>query len=45
MDHIKEKQGGRIQKDYLTFLLDIAEHYFKIEIPKIDGVSNFLGIL
>jgi len=45
MDHISEKQGERIQKDYLTFLLEIAEHYFKIEIPKIDGVSNFLGIL
>ncbi len=45
IDHIAEKQGEQIQKIYLTFLLEIAEHYFKIEIPKIDGVSNFLGIL
>ena len=45
IDYIAEKQGEQIQKDYLTFLLEIAEHYFKIEIPKIDGVSNFLGIL
>ena len=45
MDHITEKQGERIQNNYLTFLLEIAEHYFKIDIPNIDGVSNFLGIL
>ena len=45
MDLIKEKQEERIQKDYLTFLLKIVKNYFKVEVPKIDGVSNFLGIL
>ncbi len=45
IDHLTEMQGERIQKNYLMFLLEIAEHYFKVDIPKIDGVSNFLGIL
>ena len=43
IDRINEKQNERIKKDYLTFLLDIVKNYFKVEIPKIDGVTDFLG--
>ncbi len=45
MDRINEKHNERIQKVYLTFLLDIVKNYFKVEIPKIHGVTNFLGYL
>jgi len=42
IDHINEKRNEQIQKDYLTFLLDIVKNYFKVEIPNIDGVTDFL---
>ncbi len=45
INHITEMQGERIQKNYLKFLLEIAKYYFKAEIPKNGGVSNFLGTL
>ncbi len=45
MKHITERQGERIQKDYLIFLLEIVKNYFKVAVPKITGVSNFLGTL
>jgi hypothetical protein len=43
MDHINEKQHERIQKDYLSFLLDIVNNYFKVETPIKKGLINFLG--
>lgn len=43
VDRINEKKNERIKKDYLTFLLNIVKNYFKVEIPKIEGVSDFLG--
>ncbi len=45
IDHIKVVHGERIQMNYLTFLYDIMNHYFKVEVPKIGGVTKFLGIL
>ena len=45
IDHINEMHNERIQMKYLTFLYDIVKHYFKADVPKIDGVSTFLGIL
>jgi hypothetical protein len=33
IDHIKDVYGEKIQKSYLTFLLVIVEHYFKVNIP------------
>ncbi|MBY8983923.1 MAG: hypothetical protein KGD65_02540 [Candidatus Lokiarchaeota archaeon] len=43
IDRINEKKKERVKKDYLTFLLNIVKNYFKVEIPKIEGVSDFLG--
>jgi len=45
IDHINEVHNERIQMNYLTFLYDIVNHYFKVEVPKIGGVTKFLGIL
>lgn len=45
MNYILEKQGEKIQMPYLIFLIDIVSNYFKVEIPKIDGVTNLLGLL
>lgn len=45
IDIISEMYNERIPSDYLIFLIDIVKNYFKVEVPKIDGVSNFLGIL
>ena len=44
-DHISDAYHERIQISYLSFLLDIVKHYFNVKIPKIDGVSSFLGFL
>ncbi|MHA2280356.1 MAG: hypothetical protein ACXAC5_05860 [Promethearchaeota archaeon] len=43
MNRINEKHNERIQKDYLIFLLGIMKNYFKVDVPRIDGVSSFLG--
>lgn len=43
--HISEKHTEKIQMPYLTFLIEIVSNYFKVEVPKIDGVSNLLGLL
>jgi len=45
IDNINAVHGERIQMNYLTFLYDIVDHYFKVEVPKIGGVTKFLGIL
>ncbi len=45
IDHINEVYNERIQTNYLIFLYDIVNHYFKVDVPKIGGVSQFLGIL
>ena len=45
IDHINEVYNERIQMNYLTFLYDIVNHYFKVEVPKIGGVKKLLGIL
>jgi len=43
--HILEKHSEKIQIPYLTFLIDIVSNYFKVNVPKIDGVTNLLGFL
>lgn len=45
IDHINVVHGERIQMNYFTFLYEIVNHYFKVEIPRTDGVTNFLGFL
>ncbi|KKL80048.1 hypothetical protein LCGC14_2008660, partial [marine sediment metagenome] len=45
IDTISDTHNERITIDYLTFLIDIIKNYYKVEVPKIDGVTNFLGIL
>lgn len=45
IDHINEVHNERIQMNYLTFLYDIVNHYFDVEVPKIGRVIKFLGIL
>lgn len=45
IDIISEMYNERIPSDYLIFLIDIVKNYFNVEVPKIDGVTNFLGIL
>ncbi|MFW9826125.1 MAG: hypothetical protein ACFFEY_00710 [Candidatus Thorarchaeota archaeon] len=43
--HLSEKHKEKVQISYLKFLLNIVQNYFKIDIPKIEGVSNLLGLL
>lgn len=45
IDYILEKYGERIQKSYLSFLIDIVQNYFKVKVPKISGVKDLLGFL
>ncbi|NVM37648.1 MAG: hypothetical protein HWN81_18790 [Candidatus Lokiarchaeota archaeon] len=45
INHISEAYGEKIQMPYLNYLIDIVRYYFKVEVPKIDGVSNLLGFL
>ena len=43
IEHISEKHNEKINKPYLTFLIDIIKNYFKIDVPSISGVTDFLG--
>ncbi|MFX0034204.1 MAG: hypothetical protein ACFE9I_01015 [Candidatus Hermodarchaeota archaeon] len=45
INYLSEKHKEKIQKPYLTFLIDIVKNYFKVDVPKIDGVTNLLGLL
>jgi hypothetical protein len=45
INHLSEKHNEKISMPYLTFLLDIVLHYFQVDIPKIGGVSDLLGLL
>ncbi|MFX0033904.1 MAG: hypothetical protein ACFFAA_08360 [Promethearchaeota archaeon] len=45
INHISEKHNEKIHMSYLTFLIDIVRNYFKVDIPKIGGVSDLLGLL
>ncbi|MFX0081938.1 MAG: hypothetical protein ACFE94_09315 [Candidatus Hodarchaeota archaeon] len=45
LDHVNKVYNERIQINYLIFLYDIVHYYFKVDIPKIEGVTKFLGIL
>ncbi len=45
IDHILKKHGERIQKPYISSLIDIIHNYFKVEVPKISGVTDLLGFL
>ncbi|MFW9818198.1 MAG: hypothetical protein ACFFE5_01210 [Candidatus Thorarchaeota archaeon] len=45
INHISEKFDEKISLPYLTFLIDIVHHYFKVDVPKIGGVSDLLGLL
>ncbi|MFW9877003.1 MAG: hypothetical protein ACFFG0_28240 [Candidatus Thorarchaeota archaeon] len=45
IDHNNETHNERIQLNYLSFLYEIVKYYFNVDVPKIEGVSKFLGIL
>ncbi len=42
---VSEKHEEKIQMPYLNYLIDIIRYYFKVEVPKIKGVTNLLGFL
>ena len=43
INHIKEVYNEKIQINYLKFLFNILKHYFKVVLPDIKGVQNFLS--
>ncbi|MFX1569502.1 MAG: hypothetical protein ACFFCV_14165 [Promethearchaeota archaeon] len=45
IEHISKKYDDKINKPYLSFLIDIVHNYFKIDVPKISGVTDLLGLL
>jgi len=45
IDHVKQKYGETIHMPFLRLLINIIKSYFKVEVPKIDGVTDFLGFL
>ncbi|MFW9972237.1 MAG: hypothetical protein ACFFDF_18775 [Candidatus Odinarchaeota archaeon] len=45
INYILQKHDEKILMPYLTFLIDIVHNYFKIDVPKIGGVSDLLGLL
>ena len=45
INHLLDKHNEKISMPYLTFLIEIAHHYFKVDMPKIGGVSDLLGLL
>ena len=42
---ILKKHDEKIQLPYLKFLVEIVGNYFKVEVPKINGVTSLLGFL
>ncbi|MFW9882668.1 MAG: hypothetical protein ACFFG0_57125, partial [Candidatus Thorarchaeota archaeon] len=45
IENISEKHDEKIQMSYLRFLIEIVGNYFKVDIPKINGVTKLLGFL
>lgn len=45
IDNISKDYGLKIQKPYFNFLIEIVKNYFKIEVPVMSDVANFLGYL
>ncbi|MHA2122184.1 MAG: hypothetical protein ACW990_13355, partial [Promethearchaeota archaeon] len=45
IDHINHAYSEKIQKSYLSFLLVIVEHYFKVKVPNFNKSSKFLDFL
>jgi len=45
INHILEVYNEKIQMPYLNYIIDIVRCYFKVEVPKIDGVGSLLGFL
>ncbi|MFX1418031.1 MAG: hypothetical protein ACFE9N_03820 [Promethearchaeota archaeon] len=45
IENISEKHDEKIQMPYLKFLVEIVGNYFKVEVPKINGVTSLLGFL
>lgn len=43
--HLSEQHDEKIAMPYLNFLIGIVRHYFKVDVPKIGGVSDLLGLL
>jgi hypothetical protein len=39
-----KKYGEKINANYLRFLLNIAQNYFKVKLTNIDGISNLLEL-
>ncbi|MFW9900538.1 MAG: hypothetical protein ACFFDY_04535 [Candidatus Thorarchaeota archaeon] len=45
IEYISEKHDEKINKSYLSFLIDIVKNYFKIDVPSISGVTDLLRLL
>jgi hypothetical protein len=45
INSLSEQHDEKIAMPYLNFLLDIVRHYFEVDVPKIGGVSDLLGLL
>ena len=45
MQELEKVHKVKIAYPYLTFLYEVVENYFGVEIPKPSGVSDFLGSL
>jgi len=45
INYLSEQHDEKIAIHYLNFLIDIVRHYFKVDVPKIGGVSDLLGLL
>jgi hypothetical protein len=45
IQYLSIKHADKIQMPYLKYLFEIVQNYFNVVIPRIDGVSNLLGLL
>ncbi|TXT59136.1 MAG: hypothetical protein BAJALOKI3v1_1120001 [Promethearchaeota archaeon] len=45
IDYLAKEENVNIKIPYLRYLLDIVEHYFKMDVPISSDISNFLGFL
>ncbi|MFX1240768.1 MAG: hypothetical protein ACFFA7_05920 [Promethearchaeota archaeon] len=45
INYLSDKHNEKISMPYLTFLIEIVHYYFKVDMPKIGGVSDLLGLL
>ena len=45
LDYLSTNKGIKISSQYLNYLLEIVEYYFKVPLPDSSGVGDFLGFI